>query len=118
MVFRRLAVAGLAAALIGSWAAGARAASGDDAPANKYKMNSNQFQGVSCILGGFATAGASYIYSDVVAVAATGAVTNPVLTLPILAAGFAAGCGVFATMAPGLYWMYEMLGGPTKPATP
>ena len=119
--FRRVVVAGLAAGLIGSWAADARAAGSGEATqtlAEKYKMNSNQFQGMSCLVGGLASAGASYLYSDVVAVAATGAVTNPVLMLPVVVAGFAAGCGVFATMAPGLYWMYEVLGGPTTAKAP
>jgi hypothetical protein len=110
---RHLVATALVGAMLGSGAAGARADSGTptaESANRRPAMSSSQFQGVSCILGGALAAAASFTYSDVVALATTGALTAPILMVPILATGFAAGCGVFATMAPGLYWIYEAAG--------
>jgi hypothetical protein len=30
---------------------------------------------------------------------------NPLLLIPVVATGFAVGCGVGGTMSPGLYWI-------------
>ncbi len=46
-----------------------------------------------------------FYYSDVLAVAATGA-TNPLLLIPLLATGFLGGCSVGANAAPGLVWLF------------
>jgi hypothetical protein len=45
-----------------------------------------------------------FYYSDVLAVAATGA-ANPLLLVPLIATGFLGGCSVGANGAPGLIWL-------------
>jgi hypothetical protein len=114
------AARGLAAAGLAVLASQAPATGwADTAPEPKKPdnaMTSSQFQGVSCIVGGIVSSVTAYAYSDIVAVAATGGATAPVFLLPIIATGFAAGCGVAATMAPGLYWIFtEFHGAPSNP---
>jgi hypothetical protein len=111
---RGLAAAGVAI-LLGQAPAAGWAGAAPDPGKPGDPMTSTQFQGVSCIVGGILSGVTAYAYSDIVAVVATGGVTAPVLVLPIIATGFAAGCGVAATMAPGLYWIFtEVHGTPPK----
>lgn len=69
----------------------------------------SEFQGVACLIGGAAAMVGVATYSELIA-AATGGVSVPVI-VPIVAAGFAAGCSVAATAAPGLLWMYRRIHG-------
>jgi hypothetical protein len=59
-----------------------------------------EYQGLGCLIGAIIAAVGTYGYSDIVAVAATGAVTNPVLLVPVMATGFAVGCAVGSTASP------------------
>ena len=50
------------------------------------------------------------VYSDAITFAATGAF-NPVLLIPVMATGFAVGCGVGATVSPAFLWIGRIVGG-------
>ena len=68
-----------------------------------------EFQGMACLMGGAAAMVGVAAYSELIA-AATGGVSVPVI-VPIVAAGFAAGCSVASTAAPGLLWIYRHVHG-------
>jgi hypothetical protein len=63
-----------------------------------------EFQGLGCLIGGTIVAISAATYAEVVTV---GAATP--LVIPVMAAGFVAGCGVGAIMSPGLWWIYRQL---------
>src|SRR5437764_1855630 len=69
-------------------------------PTGPYGMSMAEWQGVSCLWGGSLAGLGVYYYSDVLAVAATGA-TNPLLLVPLLATGFIGGCRLAPTPRPG-----------------
>ena len=69
-----------------------------------YGMPIQEWQGVSCLWAGVLAGAGVFYYSDVLAVAATGA-TNPLLLVPLIATGFIGGCSVGANAAPGLVWL-------------
>ena len=73
-------------------------------PPGPYGMPLQEWQGISCLWGGTVAGSAVFYYSDVLAVAATGA-TNPLLLIPLIATGFVAGCSVGTNSAPGLTWI-------------
>jgi hypothetical protein len=73
-------------------------------PPGPYGMPLQEWQGLSCLWGGTVAGSGVFYYSDVLAVAATGA-TNPLLLIPLIATGFVAGCSVGANAAPGLTWI-------------
>ncbi len=64
---------------------------------------------MACLIGGAAAMVGVATYSELIA-AATGGVSVPVI-VPLVAAGFAAGCGVASTAAPGLLWIYRRIHG-------
>lgn len=66
-----------------------------------------EIQGLSCMALGTLSSLSVYLYSDVLTEALTGTAVNPVLLIPVLATGFAAGCGVGSTMSPGLHWIFN-----------
>jgi hypothetical protein len=68
-------------------------------------MTMQEYQGLNCMAFGSFTAFGVYVYSDVILEALTGAFVNPLLLVPVMATGFAAGCGVGSTMSPGLLWI-------------
>lgn len=68
-----------------------------------------EFQGMACLMGGAAAMVGVATYSELIA-AATGGVSVPVI-VPIIAAGFAAGCSVASTASPGLLWIYRHIHG-------
>ena len=74
-------------------------------PAGPFGMSIPEWQGVSCLWGVSLAGLGVFYYSDVLAVAATGA-TNPLLLIPLLATGFLGGCSVGANAAPGLVWLF------------
>jgi hypothetical protein len=102
----------LAALLLAASLAVPQAASAQNAPITAppaigpYGMPMQEWQGVSCLWGGVLGSAAVFYYSDVLTVAATGA-TNPLLLVPIVAAGFLGGCSVGANGSPGLTWLYR-----------
>jgi hypothetical protein len=60
--------------------------------------------GLGCLaIGALASAGV-LIYSNTLAVAITGG-PNPNLVLPLMVAGYAVGCGIGASVSPGLHWL-------------
>ena len=69
-------------------------------------MPIQNWQGLGCLWGGTLGAAGVFYYSDVLAVAATGA-TNPLLLVPLVATGFLGGCSVGYNSAPGLIWLYR-----------
>jgi len=73
-----------------------------------FAMPLPEWQGVSCLWGGLLAGVGVFYYSDVLTAAATG-VTNPLLLVPLVATGFAAGCSVGANAAPGLTWLARHL---------
>lgn len=73
-------------------------------PTGPYGMPLQNWQGVSCLWGGTLGGAAVFYYSDVLTVAATGAV-NPLLLVPLIATGFVAGCSVGYNASPGLIWL-------------
>jgi hypothetical protein len=72
-------------------------------------LSYSEFQGLACLMGGAAAMVGVATYSEFI-VAATGGATAPVI-VPILAAGFAAGCSVASTASPGLLWIYRRIYG-------
>lgn len=61
-----------------------------------------EFQGLGCLIGGTIVAISAATYAEAVTVGAT----TP-LVVPVMAAGFVAGCGVGSIMSPGLWWIYR-----------
>jgi hypothetical protein len=100
---RRTIAGCLAASLI---VTPAMAQTSPPAPTGPYGMPMQEWQGASCLWGGFLAGFGVFYYSDVLTVAATGA-TNPLLLVPLIATGFAAGCSVAANASPGLTWLYR-----------
>ena len=66
-------------------------------------MRMSELQGVSCFWGGALGGAATWAYSGVLTVAATGA-TNPLLLVPLVAAGFVSGCDLGTHLGPALVW--------------
>lgn len=73
-------------------------------------MTMPEYQGWGCLLGGTAGASGVFVYSDVIAVAATG-VLNPALLIPVMATGFAVGCSVGAMASPAFLWLGRTFSG-------
>ena len=63
-----------------------------------------EFQGLGCLIGGTIVSISAATYAEIVSVGAS----TP-LVLPVMAAGFVAGCGVGSIMSPGLWWIYRQL---------
>ena len=89
-------------------AAPAMAQTAPPPPTGPNGMPLQEWQGVSCLWGGVIAGAGVFYYSDVLTVAATGAV-NPLLLVPLVATGFVAGCSVGANSAPGLTWLYRKM---------
>ena len=70
-------------------------------------MTMAEFQGLSCAALGAATGLAALAYLDPITVAAAGTFSTPLLLIPVVAAGFAVGCSVGATVSPALAWAYR-----------
>ena len=68
----------------------------------------SEWQGISCLWGGAIGSTASFVYSEVLIVAATGA-TNPLFLIPLIATGFASGCSLGTNVAPALAWLARAL---------
>jgi hypothetical protein len=105
---RRIAALCLAASLAAGPAVAQAVPAMQVPPTGPNGMPLQEWQGVSCLWGGALAGAGVFYYSDVLTVAATG-VTNPVLLIPLIATGFAAGCSVGANAAPGLMWLYRAL---------
>lgn len=73
-------------------------------------MTDQEYQGMGCLTAGSLGAVGAHLYSDVVAIAVTGA-ANPALGVPFVVSGFAVGCGLGGAMAPALYNIYHILLG-------
>jgi hypothetical protein len=73
-------------------------------------MTMPEYQGWGCLVGGTSGATGVFVYSDAITFAATGAL-NPVLLIPVMATGFAVGCGVGATVSPAFLWIGRVIGG-------
>lgn len=63
-----------------------------------------EFQGLGCLIGGTVVSISAATYAEIVSVG-----TATPLVLPVMAAGFVAGCGVGSIMSPGLWWIYRKL---------
>jgi hypothetical protein len=72
------------------------------------QMSLPEKQGFGCLYAGVLGAVAAYVYSDIIAVAVSGAL-NPGLLIPVLASGFAVACGVGSQATPALL---RMVSGP------
>jgi hypothetical protein len=70
-------------------------------------MRMSELQGVSCFLGGALGGATTWAYSGVLTVAAAGA-TNPLLLVPLVAAGFVSGCDLGAHLGPALVWFSQL----------
>jgi hypothetical protein len=73
-------------------------------------MTLPEYQGMGCLTAGVIAATGVFIYSDVITAAVSG-VVNPVLLIPVVATGFAVGCGVGATLSPGFLWIGKVITG-------
>jgi precorrin-3B methylase len=71
-------------------------------------MTLPEYQGLGCLIGGVVGAAGVYGYSDVVAVAITGVVTNPVLLVPVMVTGLAVGCAVGSTLSPAFLLLSKL----------
>lgn len=80
-----------------------------DPPAGPRGITSSQFQGLACLGTGALGSLVAYAYTD--ALVLTGAVVvNPIaIFAPVVATGFAFGCSIGATAAPGVYWLHTQL---------
>jgi hypothetical protein len=72
------------------------------------EMTLQEKQGFGCLYAGVFGAVAAYVYSDIIAVAVSGAL-NPGLLIPVLASGFAVACGVGSQATPAVL---RMVSGP------
>jgi hypothetical protein len=72
-----------------------------DAPS---QMTVQEKQAFGCLYAGVLGAVAAYVYSDIIAVAVSGAL-NPGLLIPVLASGFAVACGVGSQASPAILRM-------------
>jgi hypothetical protein len=99
-------VTGAAALLIALSAPGLAQTTSPPAPVPTvaFGMTLPEYQGVGCLVSGTAAGAGVFAYSDVITVAATG-MLNPVLLIPVIATGFAVGCGVGATVSPAFLWI-------------
>ena len=68
-------------------------------------MTLQEYQGLACLTMASITAAGVYVYSDIILEVLTGTTTNPVLLIPVIATGFAAGCSVGSTMSPAFLWI-------------
>lgn len=79
-------------------------------PSHPRNMSSSELQGVGCIALGAVTAAGAMYYSTTVTLASFASSWGiPVLAIPVAAGGYAVGCSVGATTAPGAYWLYAWL---------
>ena len=85
----------------------ARAVEAPLVPPAGTPMTMAEFQGLSCAALGAATGLAALAYIDPITVAAAGTFSTPLLLIPVVAAGFAVGCSVGATVSPALAWAYR-----------
>ena len=69
-------------------------------------MTIAEYQGLSCIAVGIVTCIGTLGYLDPIAAAAT-SLASPLLLVPVVAAGFAVGCSVGATLSPAFLWFYR-----------
>jgi hypothetical protein len=69
-------------------------------------MTMQEYQSLSCAIGGVAGGIAVYVYYEDIGAALTGAVA-PVLLLPFIAAGFSTACGMASALAPVTAWAYR-----------
>jgi len=76
-------------------------------PANA-PMNLAEYQGVSCAITGAAVGLATVAYLNPIEVA-TATTGTALLLVPVMAAGFAVGCSVGATLSPAFLWAYRHL---------
>jgi hypothetical protein len=65
-----------------------------------------EFQGVSCLVGGTAGALAAWTYAEVFITGTIVGSSLPIL-LPVVTTAFVAGCGVGSIISPGLLWVYR-----------
>jgi hypothetical protein len=68
------------------------------------QMTVQEKQAFGCLYAGVLGAVAAYVYSDIIAVAVSGAL-NPGLLIPVLASGFAVACGVGSQASPAILRM-------------
>jgi len=108
--------ASIAALLLATSLAAAPVASAQTAPAvspvvvGPYGMPVQEWQGLSCLWGGVVGGAGVFYYSDVLTAAVAGSgLGNPLLLVPLVAAGFLGGCSVGTNAAPGLTWLYRHL---------
>lgn len=103
---RALRIAAIAACLT-ALAAPAQAQRGDPAPAPlPPSITLQEFQGVSCLVGGTAGGLAAWTYAEVFITGGIAGSSLPIL-LPVVATAFVAGCGVGSIVSPGLLWIYR-----------
>jgi hypothetical protein len=72
-------------------------------------MSMQEWQGLSCLWGGVLGGAAVFYYSDVLAVAAIGTTTSPILLVPLVASGVLSGCSFGANGSAGLIWLWRKL---------
>ena len=75
-------------------------------PPRDAPMTLAEYQGLSCVTAGAITGIATLGYLDPIAAATTG-LASPLLLVPVVAAGFAVGCSVGATLSPAFLWFYR-----------
>ena len=81
-------------------------------------MTMQEYQSLSCAIGGIAGGVAVYVYNQEIATALTGDVA-PILLLPFVAAGFSTACGMASALAPVSVWIYRhMFGSPPSQPNP
>ena len=73
-------------------------------PTGPEGMPLQDWQGLSCLMGGLAAILGVLYYADVIS-----GVTAPALLVPAIATGFVAGCSAGSNAAPGLVWLYRSL---------
>ena len=74
-------------------------------PEQPVGMTMPQFQGLACLGAGTLGSLIAYAYTDMLVLTGT-VVVNPVaIFAPVVATGFAFGCSIGATAAPGLFWL-------------
>jgi hypothetical protein len=78
-------------------------------PTGPFQMSMQEWRGLSCLWGGVFGGGAVFYYSDVLAVAAIGTTTSPILLVPLVATGVLSGCSFAADVSVGLIWLWRQL---------
>jgi len=78
-------------------------------PQEPANMTMSQLQGLACLGTGLFGAMVAYAYTDMLVL--TGAVVvNPVaIFAPVVVTGFAFGCNIGSSVAPGLFWLHARL---------